>query len=432
VFAASTDALPGEQGAWAAGDQELSGQGGGEGGGDGGTGEWSGATPGACAAAAVGAAWAERARGGRALVLLDARAAAGDGLVAAAADLAEALGLDNLAIAGIGGAQPSFWRAGQADARWFSADDVAPAPPTLSLPPAGARREWPAVQVAGLGAGGIPAWPVDAAHDGRAAAAAALAWVAERTPALLRPHADAPWSAVAADAALMPAVLHGCAQLAAEGRRVAWVLPPGTPLRRWAGWLAAIGRRGLGLKLLVDAGDLPDVAACAALTTWWTMLPQDAHETASALAHALDHEDPVLIGLPGRPVTLPATLAGEPWTPGAGRWLASGAAGTVVAAQAAPVAWALRQELAKGGPGGARTLGLLRCASLMPLPLADLAEAPRPLVVVEDAASRGLATTIAQALPAAAMIRLEAADHVKIPGELDRLLAAARTAIVGV
>jgi hypothetical protein len=375
-------------------------------------GEWPGAGPGILAAAAVGAAYAERARGGRVLAVLHIHAAAGDALVAAAADLAEALALDQLAFAGIAdgggdqGTDPSdfaaatgapapdatvtLWRPGQAG-RWFLADDVT-ANPVLTMPVAGTRREWPPVHVHGLGPGGVPPWPIDAAHDGRQAAEAALAHVAAQTPALLRPHAEAPWSTLVPDVAL----LHALAQLTSEGVRVAWLLPRGTPLRPWLGALSAIGRRGLGLKLLVDAGDLPEVNALIALNSWWTLLPHDAHDTAAALAHALGHDDPVLIGLPPAPAPTTANPPTPPtpgaWTPGAGRWLAHGGAGTIVAAQATPVALALRQALLP------QVCGVLRCNSLMPLPVADLLDAPRPLLVVEDAASRGLTAAITQLL----------------------------------
>jgi len=379
-------------------------------------GEWPGAGPGILAAAAVGAAYAERARGGRVLAVLPVHAAAGDALVAAAADLAEALALDQLAFAGIadgggdqgndaissafaaetGDATPdasatvTLWRPGQA-VRWFLADDV-PSNPVLTLPVAGTRREWPPVHIHGLGPGGIPPWPIDATHDGRQAAESALSQVAAQNPALLRPHADAPWSTLVPDVA----ELHALAQVTGEGVRVAWLLPRGTPLRPWLGALSAIGRRGLGLKLLVDANDLPEVSALVALTTWWTLLPHDAHDTASAIAHALDHDDPVLIGLPPAPAPTtthpPTPPAPGAWTPGAGRWLAHGGAGTIVAAHATPVALALRQALLP------QVCGVLRCTSLMPLPVADLLDAPRPLLVVEDAASRGLAAAITQAL----------------------------------
>lgn len=311
--------------------------------------EWPQSGPAALLAAACGAAWAEAPRGGRVAVVVAAAPERDPGWAAAHA-LVGRLGLVNLRIIVAEGA------AAAADA----GDAL--------------RREWQPVRLASLPMGGFPPWLVDA--DGQAMEA----WLAEHEPRALLAHRVDGWAGTPPE----PALLIALGQLAAEGRRVVWRVPAGAPLADWREALITLGRRGLGLKLIV--GEPPSAELLTTPTGWWVWSPADAGELAATFANVLDHEEPALVVLPGPAVGItpwPATRAG---VAGEGRLLAEGGAVTVVAdGRRAGRALALAQAV-----GGA---GAFACTCLAPLPLPQLAAlAARGLLVVLD---EGLAAAIA-------------------------------------
>jgi hypothetical protein len=340
--------------------------------------EWPGAGAGLLLGAACGAAAAEGQRAGCVVVVL---AAAGlkDPLVPAAVALAVRLHLGILTIAVVGDdatvIAPLVALGCTQDGdgprvRWFAPVEAASLPPSTDV-----RREWQPVHLRTLLPGTLPPWPVDAASLPPAAASDWLAWLAIREPDLVVVNLAAGWR----EQVPGPTLVCALAQLAAEGRRVCWRLPSGTDLRPWLDALQEVGRRGLGLKLLINANDLPPRANLAALSGWWVMVPADTLEAAAMLAHALDSEDPVLMGLvPQLPVALPAWPARQAYHPGRGRWLVTGGTVTLCCDQrTVAVAAAAVALLAKDGIQA----GLLLCTSVLPLPVGDLDQAgPGPLI----------------------------------------------------
>ncbi len=340
--------------------------------------EWLGASGGMLLAAACGAAAVETPRGGRVAVALPASALTDQQLFAAAA-LAVRLHLTTLTLVVVGGSAALI--APLIDLGWRR-DGAGPlvclSPPldAASLPPASdLRREWPPVNLRTLLPGALPPWPVDAASLPLAAASDWLAWMAAREPDLVVANLAAGWR----DQVPGAAVLGALAQLAGEGRRVCWRLPSGIDVKPWLDALQQIGRRGLGIKLLMNANDLPPRPHLAPLIGWWVLVPADTRETAAMLAFALSCEDPVVIGLPPTvPSALPPWADQQAFHPGHGRWLVHGGAATVVCDyRTLSVANAAVTLLAEAG----HRVGVLLCTSLVPLPLADLDLAgPGPLV----------------------------------------------------
>ncbi len=340
--------------------------------------EWSGASGGLLVGAAVGAAAAEGPRGGSVVVVVPASACA-EPLMLAAGSMAVRLQLASLTLAVIG-SDPAVMA--PLLALGFAARGPGPvvrlfAPlEAASLPPAAdVRREWQPVHMRTLLPGTLPPWPLDAASLPTAAASDWLAWLAIREPDLVVVNLAAGWR----EQIPGPALVCALAQLAAEGRRVCWRLPSGTDLRPWLDALQQVGRRGLALKLLINANDLPPRANLATLNGWWVMVPADTLEAAAMFAHALDHEDPVLMGLiPSLPVVLPAWPPRQAYHPGRGRWLNVGAAATLACDQrTVAVAAAAAAALAQEGV----LVGVLLCTSVLPLPVGDLDRAgPGPLV----------------------------------------------------
>ncbi len=340
--------------------------------------EWPGASGGLLLGAACGAAAAEGPRGGSVVVVLPASALK-DPSVLVAATMAVRLHLTGLTLVLVS-ADPAvsaqfielgFSHAGAGPrVQVFAPLDAASLPPTLDV-----RREWPPVHMRTLLPGTFPPWPLDSASLPPAAAGDWLAWLAVREPDLVVVNLAAGWR----EQPPGPALVCALAQLAGEGRRVCWRLPSGTDLRPWLDALQQVGRRGLALKLLINANDLPPRPSLASLHGWWVMVPADTLEAAAMFAHALDTEDPVLLGLiPSIPVVLPPWPARQAYHPGRGRWLCLGDAATLACDQrtvavAAATAALFAQE-------GIR-LGLLLCTSVLPLPVGDLDHAgPGPLV----------------------------------------------------
>ncbi len=219
-----------------------------------------------------------------------------------------------------------------------------------------------------------------------------------------RPRCSPPTSRRGAASHRHGATLVALAQVASEGRRVCWRLPAGSTLLAHLAILADIGQRALPLHLVVEAGDLPDVALLAALTGWWVIAPVDAAEAAAALAATLDQELPTVLALP-----LTSAAAGEPWAPerawthGCGRWLAHGERGTLVCGPGGRAA-ALKAQLGAAAVG--LPLGVFHCSSLAPLPVHQLCEAAAqaPLLVVAD--DHGLVALVHEAVAGAAGARV--------------------------
>ncbi|MBA2481522.1 MAG: hypothetical protein H0V44_12730 [Planctomycetes bacterium] len=352
--------------------------------------EWVGLASDALAAAACGAAVAEAERGGRVLVVV--RDIDG-GMFAEAATLAGRLRLDNLHVVLAADEPALLVRFGRdaSDLPWGQTSTT-----TVSLTPTGvghgsavdSYRGAPPVHLAALGLGGVPPWPIDAAAAPRAAAHAALAWLSEREPRLLAVHSDAVWSRIPDSLAKLFALAHLCS----EGRRVAWLVPDGTRMLGWLDALSDIGARGLGLKLLVASAALPSIDHLSAIAGWWVTEPADASEVGAVLAQTLDTEDSMIIALPRAAAQ---AHRGAPWSPGSGRWIATGDAITL-ACRASSLASAISARELLDAAGIAA--GVYQCTSLVPVPGHDLATAAArgPLLVVDvDDASRGIARAIA-------------------------------------
>ena len=304
--------------------------------------EWPHAGPAMLLAAACGAAWAEAQRGGRVAVVVGAVAERDPGWAAARA-LVERLALGNLRI--------------------LVAKQDAPIISTHVE----VRREWQPVRLASLPMGGLPPWPVD--QDGRAMEA----WLSEREPRVFCAHAQPGW----AEAAPGPALLGALGQLATEGRRVCWRVPADARLADWCDQLREVGRRGLGIKLIVS--EPPSAAALAALVGWWVWSPTDAGELAAVLANVFDHEEPSLVMLPGSSTGIAPWPAAQAVVAGDGRQLLAGGTLTVVAdGRQAGRAVAVAQAV---GDAGA-----FACTGLHPLPVAQLVmlAARGPLAVLGE------------------------------------------------
>lgn len=340
--------------------------------------EWPGSGGGLLLAAACGAAVVESTRGGSVVAALPASAFK-DPLLMAAATLAVRLHATALTVAVVGGEAATIaplidlgWRHEGAGplVRHCAPLDAASLPPSLEV-----RREWPPVHLRTLQPGMLPPWPVDNTSLPPAAASDWLAWLASREPDLVVVNLAAGWR----EQAPGPALACALAQLAGDGRRVCWRLPSGTDLRPWLDALHQVGRRGLPLKLLVNANDLPARPSLAPLVGWWVLVPADTAEAAAMLAYALECEDPVIIGLgPTIPVVLPPWPPRQAYHPGRGRWLAHGGVVTLICDQRTlPVAAAAAVKLA----ADSLTVGVLLCTSVLPIPVGDLDHAgPGPLI----------------------------------------------------
>ena len=340
--------------------------------------EWLGASGAVLLASACGAAMAEEPRGGRVLAVVPASALSDPALLAAAT-LAVRLHATALTLAVVtdGPVVPVVpgdsaiitplielgWRHAGAGpvVLAFAPGDGALIPPLTKK-----RHEWQPVHLRTLLPGTLPPWPVDGASLPPAAASDWLAWLAIREPDLVVANLAAGWR----EQPPGPALLCALAQLAGEGRRVCWRVPSGTDVRPWLDAMQEIGRRGLALKLLVNANDLPLRPHLAPLTGWWVMVPADTNEAAAMMAHALDSEDPVMIGLPPTiQVKLPPWPAKQAYHPGRGRWLKTGAAATLVCDQRT-LAVTAAAAVVLGNDGV--HLGVLLCTSVLPLPVGDL------------------------------------------------------------
>jgi hypothetical protein len=325
---------------------------------------------------ALGMAWAEASRQGAVLALATAVPAADDPALV----LAQRLGLGNVHLIapwpdggyGLARLGPDGWQ------REAAIRQPQPQPPSAPR----RRREWPPVNLASLPRSGEVPWPA----GGEAAPAAisrALAWLEAHEQRLLLPHAQPPWCAEP----LSPTLAAAVAQLAGEGRRVVWQLPVGG-FAVIAPAIADACRRGLGPKLLLPADELPALdgpfAACS-----WMLATGEGRQAEAVLAWMLAHEDAALCELQAAGPA--GTGVVGPYRPGSGRWLASGADGTVVAAAAqAPAACSVRTALAARG----LALGVFECTSLAPPPAAQLLAAPKPLWLLTDPAG-GLAAALA-------------------------------------
>lgn len=238
---------------------------------------------------AAGAALAESRRGG---LVATAVAEPDEAWWQAAAAIPRLGPLPLLLVAG-----PGVDRARLAACGWPAAQVVAGAWPRQVT--ASRRQEWMPVQIPAIPMGNLPPWPRAAAAAPRAQVAGALAWLAEREPAL--------WVGEAGHFPAAAALL--AAHLAGEGRRAVWIAAPGQAPDAQA--LACAGRLQLPLKLVCDAADLP----AAPPPGWWIARPRDGAECAAALAWILNDESPWLLALPPAFPALDAWPAGQAWEP---------------------------------------------------------------------------------------------------------------------
>ena len=209
-------------------------------------------------------------------------------------------------------------------------------------------------------------------------------WLSEREPRVCFAHAQPGW----AEAAPGPALLIALGQLATEGRRVCWRVQAGARLADWCDQLLAVGRRGLGIKLIVS--EPPSAKALSALAGWWVWSPADAGELAAVLANVLDHEEPALVVLPGPSTGIAPWPAAQAVVAGDGRQLLAGGTLTVVAdGRRAGRAVAVAQAL---GDAGA-----FACTDLHPLPVAQLVTlaARGPLAVIGEDLALAIIATLA-------------------------------------
>lgn len=285
--------------------------------------------PGQALALAVGAAWCGLRRGGHAAAVVPP-ARRDDPLVRQALALAGRLQLPNLRILDR---------------------------PDADLPcEALYARERQPVHLPSLQRSLEPAWTA-------ATPAEALTASAVHEPLLLLPGRDPRWGA---DRAALLAL----AWIAGDGRRVAWELPAGTDLGGWSAELALVGSLQLAIKLIAAPGDLPWPPAEHGLARWWVVMP-DAADAAGVLAWTLAGEECVLTVMPaGMP-------PGHAWLPGSARRLADGPDGTLLCAG----------EVGESAPG----CGTLQLTSLIPLPLAELRAASKPLRTRSEDLARHLA-----------------------------------------
>lgn len=340
--------------------------------------EWMGAGGGLLLAVACGAGVVETQRGGSVVVALPASAFK-DPLLIAAAALAVRLQINALTLVMVGCDAAAL--APLVDLGWRrdgAGPLIRPCPP-LDAPVLPSitdlRREWPPVNLRTLLPGTLPPWPVDVTSLPPAAASDWVAWLAAREPDLVVANLAAGWR----DQVPGPAVLCALAQLAGEGRRVCWRLPSGIDLKVWLEALQQIGRRGLGLKLLMNANDLPPRPHLAPLVGWWILVPADTREAAAMLAYALSCEEPVVIGLPPTTASaLPPWSEQQAYHPGHGRWLVHGGVATLVCDHRT---LSVTAEAASLLSESGQHVGVLLCTSVLPLPVGDLDLAgPGPLV----------------------------------------------------
>lgn len=378
--------------------------------------EWAGTGGALLLAAACGAALVEGAREGSVVVALPASALK-DPQFIQAATLAVRLHATALMLAVVGGDDAMLaplielgWRREGAGplVRRCAPLDAASLPPGTDL-----RREWPPVHLRTLLPGMLPPWPVDGTSLPPAAASDWLAWLASREPDLVVVNLANGWR----EQPPGPLLAAALAQLAGEGRRVCWRLPSNTDLKPWLDALQQIGRRGLPLKLLINANDLPARPNLATLVGWWVLAPADTAESAAMLAYALECEEPVIIGLvPTIPVVLPPWPARQAYHPGRGRWLSSGQAATLVCDhRTLPVVSAAALALAQAGIA----IGVLLCTSVLPVPVGDLDHAgPGPLIACGSDLGIALASAMTDR-----DVHVEIATDV---GSADALFAAVR------
>ncbi|HYE08319.1 MAG TPA: hypothetical protein VEL07_22585 [Planctomycetota bacterium] len=363
-------------------------------------------------ASACGLALAETPVGGRVLAVI-ARERLADAATLAALTTATRLGLANLALAISGG--------DDADERlldvcgWRIAADLGGDGPVATrvgalpaaAPAPGARAPAP-VRLASLGA-----WR-DALRAEASPYADAGQWLADlatREPRLVLPHRDWPCRADAAGLAI-------AAEVAATGRRVAWLLPPRCDLSAALPALRAAARRRIALKLLMAAEDLPPLGAWSAAPGWWLIGPAGDAQLRACLAHALATEDATLIALPKR------AFAGD-WQgdheAGSGRRLAVEAApAATLVCDNRGIDLAVAARLLLGTAGIAADV--LLCTSLAPLPAADLVDAAArgPLIAIDALAGAGFTDAVVAIAPRAARVVTVRSDvaHVLTPTDV--------------
>ncbi len=240
---------------------------------------------------------------------------------------------------------------------WILHDDP-PAPDPERLPGTTAP-----VHLVSIPRHGEPPWPVTATSPAEAIRDATR-WLVEREPRWW----PCPWP-------VTPATLAVAGDHTANGRRVL-VSAPGD-LTLLAPTLARIGLLQQPVTVIVDR--LPETE----LPGWWIVGAEDAHETATLLAQAVQHEWPTLIVATVTSTAMATARAPASFMPGSGRWLrprrpgapavvctAHGAAACLTAAAAHP------------------DVGVFRCTSLQPLPETDLRRLAfdGPVLVAEDRA----------------------------------------------
>lgn len=347
--------------------------------------DWPDAEPEHVLAAAVGAAWAERERGGAVVAMLRDQTlhASGEAL-----DLAYALEVPNLVILAVGGLQGQVrelmmardWRI--IDAR--SVQDFPAVPTVLVLEhapeqrgqPARVRREWQPVHLPD--ANGFPLRVhLKSSPSAFNAVVAGLRDYARVETRLLLVQDSPGWSRAADTQAKLIAAAHA----ASEGFRVVWRVTGANQLLAWTGALREIGRRGLGLKILCSDNHMPPLCIWQALVGWWVVGPADAAETAAAVAQTLDTEDAAVISVPT--ALDPSIVFNQPsFEPGSGRWLAPmGSVNCICDQRSFAVALNARDVLAVIDVA----LGIYFCASLAPLPMSAIDQAAQrgPLVIVD-------------------------------------------------
>ncbi len=367
-----------------------------------GAGEWPALPVTLLLAVACAAAEAEQARGGRVAVVLPRGVLAHADTLEAACAAGAVVG-DNLLLL-ISGGLPADeavivacgWnRPGAPRARCIP--ELPATAVTPSTTPA-LGKEWPPVHLETLdGTGGVPPWPrAHGTPDARIDAH--LRWLAEREPRVLLPHRTPGWSWRPSGASLW-----WWAARCAEGRRVAWLLPPGADLVALMPTLRQLAAYRLGLKLIVTAP--VSLTALAELSQWWVSAAAEEDEAAAILARMMDHEDPALLLLPAAPAQLAIwpTVSQQPapWVPGAGRWLTRGAQGSMVCLNdSADICLRAADVLRAGGTH----VGVYHVSSLIPLPVAELRVLTAPILIVSSGAVN-VATLVQELLPPNARAR---------------------------
>jgi hypothetical protein len=349
--------------------------------------EWQGAHGAFLLAAALGAAFAEMARGGVVVVVLP-RQALQENSVREVISNAARLGALPLRLLIENGPADSDYAEHQqgkdshylssffTNAGWKNSGEVLTyefvhfAAHQISYPPPHLRGDWPPVRMATTVPGSLPAWPVDETSVPLSSLNDWLAWLRGREPQLIIMDMTPPFISFPTRpwcAALL-------AQLTGEGRRVVWRLPTGVELSGWLEILHDIGRRGLALKLCLSVDNLLSRPALAPLLGWWILVPNDAEEAAAMLAFALEHEDPVVLAVPGQVQPhVPPWPAQQAYFPGSGRWLRHGTRATLVCDFHAI---ALAEHAAATLAAENISVGVLICSTLMPLPIGEIDQVP--------------------------------------------------------